>query len=80
MTTYVYETIPEKKGTPVRRYEFKQSMKDSAFSSHPETGEAIRRVVSGGFGILKAGGSRPAMPAPHGGGGCCGGGGCGCHH
>ena len=78
MTTYVYETIPEKKGAAVRHYEFKQSMKDAAFSHHPETGEAIRRVISGGFGILKAAGA-PAAPSAPRGGGCCGGG-CGCHH
>ena len=78
MATYVYETVPEKKATPVRHYEFKQSMKDAALSHHPETGEAIRRVFSGGFGILKAG-TAPARSAPQGGGGCCGGG-CGCHH
>ena len=80
MTTYVYETIPDKKGAPVRRYEFRQSMKDAALSRHPETGEAIRRVVSGGYGILKSGTSRAPLPAaPRGGGHCCGGTGCGCH-
>jgi len=77
MTTYVYETIPDKKGAPVRRYEFKQSMKDAALSRHPETGEALRRVVSGGYGILKSG-TPPARSAPRG-GHCCGGAGCGCH-
>ena len=79
MTTYVYETIPAKKSAPVKRYEFKQSMKDDALRLHPETGEAIRRVVSGGYGILKPG-ARPAPAPSRGGGGCCGGGGCGCHH
>lgn len=78
MTTYVYETVPDKKGARVKHYEFRQSMKDAALSRHPETGEAIRRVVSGGYGILKSGSSAPAPTAPRG-GHCCGGAGCGCH-
>jgi len=77
MTTYIYETIPAKKGAPVRRYEIKQSMKDSALSKHPETGEAIRRIVAGGFGILKSGTPAPRASAPSRGHACCGG--CGCH-
>lgn len=77
MTTYVYETIPAKKGAPVRHYEIRQSMKDSAFTTHPETGEAIRRVVTGGYGILKSGEPAPRAAAPSRGHSCCGG--CGCH-
>jgi predicted nucleic acid-binding Zn ribbon protein len=77
VTTYIYETIPEKKGDSVRRYEIKQSMKDAALAKHPETGEGIRRVVVGGYGILKSGDSAPRAAAPSGGHGCCGG--CGCH-
>ncbi len=79
MTTYVYETIPEKKGAAVKRYEFRQSMKDAALTHHPETGEAVRRVVSGGFGIIKSGSSSAPVPAAPRGGHCCGGAGCGCH-
>jgi predicted nucleic acid-binding Zn ribbon protein len=69
MPTYVYETIER----PTRRYEIKQSMKDDALRVHPETGEAIRRVISGGFGYMAKGGAK-AAPAS---GGC--GSGCGCH-
>ncbi|MEI6033019.1 MAG: zinc ribbon domain-containing protein [Verrucomicrobiae bacterium] len=79
MTTYIYETIPAKKGASVRHYEIKQSMKDSPLAKHPETGEAIRRVVVGGYGILKSGSPSPRASAPSGGHRCCGGGGCGCH-
>jgi predicted nucleic acid-binding Zn ribbon protein len=78
MTTYVYETISDKKGAKVKHYEFRQSMLDAALSRHPETGEPIRRVVSGGYGILKSGSSAPAPAAPRG-GHSCGGAGCGCH-
>jgi predicted nucleic acid-binding Zn ribbon protein len=79
MTTYVYETVPSKKGEKVRHFEIKQSMKDNALTKHPETGAAIRRVVLGGYGVLKSGQPAPRVPARSG-GHCCGGGGCGCHH
>ena len=54
MTTYVYETIPQKTGLKRRYYEIKQSMKDAPLTKHPETGEPIRRVVLGGLGILSS--------------------------
>lgn len=76
MTTYVYETIPSRKGEKVRHYEIKQSMKDAALSKHPETGEAIRRVVVGGYGVLKSGQAPAPQPSPR--GHCCGAS-CGCH-
>jgi predicted nucleic acid-binding Zn ribbon protein len=52
MPTYVYETIPAKKGRTPKQYEFKQSIKDAAFTKHPETGEPIKRIVTGGIGVL----------------------------
>ena len=76
MTTYVYETIPQKSGEKPRYYEIKQNMSDSPLTQHPETREPIRRVVLGGFGVLSsAKSSQPssASPAP-----CCGPN-CGCH-
>ena len=54
MTTYVYETIPPKPGMKSHYYEIKQSMKDAPLTRHPETGEAIRRVMLGGLGILSS--------------------------
>ena len=76
MTTYVYETIPSKTGRKPRYFEIKQSMKDAPLTQHPETGDPVRRVVLGGFGVLKSGGKTKSAPA---GGGCgCGRGGC-CH-
>lgn len=72
MPIYEYETVAR----PRRRYEIKQSMKDDALRVHPETGEEIRRVITGGLGYMgKSRGSSPA-PASHG----CGSGACGCHH
>ena len=72
MTTYVYETILSKPGEKPRYFEFKQSMKDAPLTTHPETGELIRRVVLGGFGVLS---SKPSGGAS---GSSCGPG-CGCH-
>ncbi len=74
MPTYVYETIDPKK--PVRRFEVKQRMKDEPLRVDPETGEPVRRVISGGYGVHVSGGV--AAPAPPRRGGC--GPGCGCHH
>jgi len=73
--TYVYETIGKKK----RTFEIKQSMNDAPLTKHPETGEPIQRVISGGFGFIAKGNPRSAAPAPKPMGGCCGGGGCGRH-
>jgi predicted nucleic acid-binding Zn ribbon protein len=72
MTTYVYETIPSKAGEKPRYFEIKQNMNAKPFTKHPETGEPIRRVVLGGFGVLNSG--TPATSDS--GGGCCGGSGC----
>ena len=80
MATYLYETTDPKK--PVRQFEFQQSMKDEPLAKHPETGEAIRRVITGGFGYVSAGNAprHADMQRSMGGGksgGC--GSGCGCH-
>jgi len=55
MPTYVYETTDPTK--PVRRFEVKQSIHDEPLRVNPETGEAVRRVISGGYGLLVRGGS-----------------------
>jgi len=75
MAIYVYETIPASAGEMVRTYEIRQSMKDAALSQHPETGQPIRRVITGGLGILA---SSKGISAPASGNQCCGSGGCGC--
>jgi len=55
MPTYVYETAGTKK--PVRRFEIQQSMRDKPLTEDPETGEPVRRVISGGFGVHVKGSS-----------------------
>ena len=72
MTTYVYETIVSKAGEKPRYFEFKQSMNAAPLAKHPETGEPIRRVVLGGFGVLSSKGASGDSGAT------CGPG-CGCH-
>jgi predicted nucleic acid-binding Zn ribbon protein len=76
MTTYVYEAIPTKPGEKPRYFEIKQSMSEQPLTAHPGTGEAIRRVVLGGFGVLSSGkaGSNADSSARS----CCGPS-CGCH-
>lgn len=77
MAVYVYETVPSREGESVRIYEIRQSMKDAALTEHPETGEPIRRVITGGLGVMTSSKGGPG-PQPSSGGACCGGG-CGCH-
>ena len=71
MTTYVYETIPSKAEEKPRYFEIKQAMDARPLTTHPETGEPIRRVVLGGFGLLSS-----RVPVESSSGGCCGGTGC----
>jgi predicted nucleic acid-binding Zn ribbon protein len=74
---YVYESIPDGEGARVRTYEIRHSMKDPALTKHPETGEPIRRVITGGLGVMTSSEGGPAPRPAVGGHGC--GGGCGCH-
>ncbi len=69
MPVYIYETIEKRP----RRFEIRQSMKDAALTHDPESGKPVRRVISGGYGVMQKGGSGPAPQ----GGGC--GSACGCH-
>jgi predicted nucleic acid-binding Zn ribbon protein len=52
--TYIYETTDPSK--PVRSFEVQQSVHDDALLKDPKTGEAARRVISAGYGILVRGG------------------------
>ncbi len=71
MPTYVYETIPSKPKEKAVQFEVQQSMKDAPLTTHPETGQAVKRVISGGYGYASKGKSGS------GGGHSCGQG-CGC--
>ena len=76
MATYTYETIPQHAGESPRRFEIKQSMKDSALTHHPDTGEPVRRVITGGAGLMGVKSSAGSSSSSS--GGSCGSG-CGCH-
>lgn len=75
MATYVYETIPRQPGEAPQRFEVVQSMKDAPLQRHPDTGAPVRRVITGGFGLIEKAGAKspPAAPAAS----CAAG--CACH-
>jgi hypothetical protein len=61
MPTYVYETIPSHGGT-AERFEWRQSMNDEPLAKHPDTGQPVRRVISGGLGHMGA--ANKSLPEP----------------
>jgi predicted nucleic acid-binding Zn ribbon protein len=62
MTTYVYETIPEQPGQAPRQFEVRQSMHDAPLQRHPETGERVKRVIAGGYGVIAQRAAPPPAP------------------
>lgn len=64
MATYVYETIPQKKGEKPRRIELVQKMSEDALTHDPETGVPVRRVIVGGCGNIMRGTSILSMNNP----------------
>ena len=53
MPTYIYETIPESCCADPKHYEIEQTENEAPLTLHPETGEAIKRVVLGGIELVK---------------------------
>lgn len=53
MTTYIYETIPQSPGESPVRFEIQQGMNDPKLTEQPGTGKPVRRLVSGGFTLLR---------------------------
>ena len=53
MPTYIYETTDPSK--PRREIEVSQSVHDGPLSVDPLTGEAIRRIITAGYQILRPG-------------------------
>ncbi len=78
MATYIYETVSADPEKPRRRFEVRQSMKDAPLTRDPDTGEPVRRVITGGYGFV--GGSKAESAPAHAHGGGCGHGSCGCGH
>jgi predicted nucleic acid-binding Zn ribbon protein len=52
MPTYLYETVPTAPDGDVARFEVKQSFSEAPLTVHPETGAPVRRVISGGIGLM----------------------------
>lgn len=61
MATYIYETIPDKKGVKPRRFEVQQKMSDPPLTQDPETGLPVKRVITGGCGTVFRGTSILSM-------------------
>tara|TARA_B100000519_G_scaffold187539_1_gene184364 strand:- start:508 stop:732 length:225 start_codon:yes stop_codon:yes gene_type:complete len=57
MPTYIYETIPKNSKEKPTRFELRQSIKDTPISEHPDTGQKVIRVISGGISISPKKGS-----------------------
>lgn len=55
MPTYLYETIPDAPEGAVDRFEIRQSFAEAPLTTHPETGAPVRRVISGGMGLMMKG-------------------------
>ena len=53
MATYLYETIPQKRGQKPRQFEYVQKMSDPALTHDPESGLPVRRLIIGGSLITR---------------------------
>jgi hypothetical protein len=51
MPTYTYETIPSDAGEAPRRFEVFQRMTDEPLTHDPDSGEPVRRIITGGIGV-----------------------------
>ena len=52
MPTYLYETIATRPDQAVDQFEVKQSFSEEPLQVHPTTGAPVRRVISGGLGLM----------------------------
>ena len=55
MPTYLYETTDPTR--PIRRFEVKQAFAEKPLLLDPATGEKVRRIITGGYGIVVRGGA-----------------------
>ena len=51
MPTYIYESMPTDGRAP-ERFEMFQRMTETPLTEHPQTGDPVRRIVTGGLGIM----------------------------
>jgi predicted nucleic acid-binding Zn ribbon protein len=52
MPTYLYETLPSAPDEAIEQFEVKQSFSEPPLTAHPTTGAPVRRVISGGIGLM----------------------------
>jgi predicted nucleic acid-binding Zn ribbon protein len=62
MPTYTYETIPLAATDVVERFELRQTFDEPALEAHPVTGVPVRRVISGGMGLVSKTSGQRALP------------------
>jgi predicted nucleic acid-binding Zn ribbon protein len=53
--TYLYETTDPTR--PIRQFEVRQAFAEKPLLLDPATGELVRRVITGGYGIVVRGGA-----------------------
>ena len=51
MPTYVYETLPSDPAAEPRRFEVFQKMNDDPLTIDPDSGEPVKRIITGGIGL-----------------------------
>ncbi|MDA0811760.1 MAG: zinc ribbon domain-containing protein [Verrucomicrobia bacterium] len=61
MATYIYQTIPANPGEEPRRFEVQQKMSDPPLEKDPETGLPVKRIITGGSGVIFSGTSILSM-------------------
>lgn len=64
MATYIYETIPTNPKDKPRRFEVQQRMSDPPLKKDPKTGLPVRRIITGGSGLVTHGASILSMNRP----------------
>ena len=61
MATYIYQTIPANPGEEPRLFEVQQKMSDPPLEKDPETGLPVKRIITGGSGVIFGGTSILSM-------------------
>jgi hypothetical protein len=64
MPTYLYETLPDAGGGVSERFEVKQHFSEPPLAAHPVTGKPVRRVISGGMGLVTRSAADADLPEP----------------
>lgn len=54
MPFYLFATVPKGPGDKPTIYEIEQRMSDRPLTTHPATGEPIRRIIASQYSILRS--------------------------